>query len=49
MIPQDLLKAIGNLTQIERDKVIQWLAENRPDALRQPLRALGYMKRGDVR
>lgn len=36
---------VNGLTQVERDRVIHWLMENRPTALREALRALGYVPR----
>jgi hypothetical protein len=36
---------VNDLTQIERDYVIQWLMEQRPAVLRQALRECGYIQR----
>jgi hypothetical protein len=47
--PRRRMKTTGDYvhdpTQIGRDRVIQWLLDNRPSVLREALRACGYIRR----
>ena len=38
---------VNELTQNERDRVLQWFIEHRPSPLREALRGCGYIKTAD--